>query len=125
MNNVLREAGQDLPGTKPFREDSIDRQLGKSLLIVPAAGHQQLWLQNVYPYSIANASGWVGLRGNRMGPRADQGFTLSDHADWPSLNKAVKDTGASRIIVTHGFELQYAAWLREQGYDASEAHAKV
>jgi putative mRNA 3-end processing factor len=122
MNSALREAGQDLPETKPFREDFIDKLLSKSLLIVPAAGNQQLWLKDVFPYAIAHASGWVGLRGSRMGAKADQGFTLSDHADWPSLNKAVKDTGASRIIVTHGFEKQYSTWLKEQGFDANEAH---
>lgn len=125
MNKALREAGHELPETRPFREDLIDGYLNKSLLIVPAAGHQQAWLQHLEPYSIANASGWVGIRGNRMGPKADQGFTLSDHADWPALNKAVKDTGASRIIVTHGFESQFAKWLREQGYDASEAHRRM
>ncbi len=122
MNHVLREAGCDLPSTIDFREDTLMKDLNTSLLIVPSAGPKQTWLKDVFPYSIAHASGWVGLRGNRMGPKSQQGFTLSDHADWPSLNKAVKDTGASKIIVTHGYEKQYSKWLCEQGYNAIAAH---
>jgi len=122
MNNVLRDAGCNLPPTIAFREDAENAELNKSLLLVPAASSKQAWLKDAFPYSVAHASGWVGLRDSRMGSKSRAGFTLSDHADWTSLNKAVKDTGAQRIIVTHGYERQYSAWLKEQGFDAVEAH---
>ena len=122
MNNVLRGAGCNLPSTIAFREDAENAELNKSLLLVPAASSKQAWLKDAFPYSVAHASGWVGLRDSRMGSKSRAGFTLSDHADWTSLNKAVKDTGAQRIIVTHGYERQYSAWLKEQGFDAVEAH---
>lgn len=65
----------------------------------------------------AMASGWMALRGTRRG--AGQGFVLSDHADWPGLNAAIRATGASRVLVTHGYEDAFARWLCEQGLDAA------
>jgi len=43
---------------------------------------------------------------------------LSDHADWPGLQRAIRATGAERVIVTHGYEAVMVRWLREQGFDA-------
>jgi putative mRNA 3-end processing factor len=48
----------------------------------------------------------------------DQGFVLSDHADWPGLVAAIEATGAERIFVTHGFVAPLVRWLRERGYEA-------
>ena len=48
----------------------------------------------------------------------DRGFVMSDHADWPSLQKAIGATGAERIIVTHGSTEVMVRWLCEQGLDA-------
>ena len=52
------------------------------------------------------------------------GFVLSDHADWEGLNKAVKETGAEKIYVTHGFTSSFVRWLNEKGYDAEELQVK-
>ena len=47
-----------------------------------------------------------------------RGFVLSDHADWPGLQRAIKATGAERVIVTHGQEAVMVRWLAEQGLAA-------
>ena len=60
----------------------------------------------------------MALRGVRRRRAADRGFVLSDHADWGGLNKAVADTGAERVFVTHGYTSVFRRWLEEQGYDA-------
>jgi putative mRNA 3-end processing factor len=66
------------------------------------------------------ASGWMRVRGNRRRRGYDRGFVLSDHADWPSLLRTAKETGASRIFVTHGSSETLARYLREnQGLDAA------
>ena len=44
---------------------------------------------------------------------------LSDHADWPGLQRAIVATGAERVIVTHGYEAVMVRWLTEQGLEAS------
>jgi putative mRNA 3-end processing factor len=48
----------------------------------------------------------------------DRGFVLSDHADWPGLQAAIAATGASRVIVTHGYEAVMVRWLQQQGLQA-------
>jgi putative mRNA 3-end processing factor len=58
------------------------------------------------------------LRGARRRQGVDRGFVLSDHADWPGLQRAIAATGAQRVIVTHGQEAVMVRWLREQGLDA-------
>ena len=58
------------------------------------------------------------VRGNRRRQGVDQGFALSDHADWPDLLRAIAATGASRVFVTHGRAAPLVRFLREQGLDA-------
>jgi putative mRNA 3-end processing factor len=58
------------------------------------------------------------LRGARRRHGVDRGFVLSDHADWPGLQRAIRATGAERVIVTHGYEAVMVRWLREQGLRA-------
>ena len=58
------------------------------------------------------------LRGTRRRRGVDRGFVLSDHADWPGLQRAIRESGAGRVIVTHGYEAVLVRWLHEQGLDA-------
>jgi putative mRNA 3-end processing factor len=60
----------------------------------------------------------MAIRGTKRRRAADKGFALSDHADWQGLNDAVKETGAERIYVTHGYSSQFSRWLCDLGYDA-------
>ena len=46
--------------------------------------------------------------------RADAAFPLSDHADFPSLVRYAKATGASRVFTVHGFADVLAAALRKE-----------
>ena len=64
------------------------------------------------------ASGWMRVRGNRRRRGYDRGFTLSDHADWPSLLQTIDETKAKRIYVTHGNSEVLVRYLRDQGRDA-------
>ena len=74
--------------------------------------------------SLGSASGWMQLRGARRRGGTDRGFVLSDHADWEGLNGAIRDTGAERIYVTHGYTEIFSKWLRTQGYDAHVVKTK-
>jgi putative mRNA 3-end processing factor len=58
------------------------------------------------------------LRGVRRRRAADRGFVLSDHADWAGLNRAIAETGAEVVHVTHGYTEIFARWLSDQGQDA-------
>jgi putative mRNA 3-end processing factor len=76
------------------------------------------WARRFGDSSDAFASGWMQLRGARRRRAVDRGFVLSDHADWPGLQRAIRATGAERVIVTHGYEAIMVRWLREQGLQA-------
>ena len=69
-------------------------------------------------YSDAFASGWMRLRGPRRRRGVDRGFVLSDHADWPGLLWAIEQTGAERVMVTHGSVATLVRYLSDKGLNA-------
>ena len=122
VNNVFREHGIQLPSSRLLTDD-IDRGLVRgSMIIAPGSADNTQWLRRAEPYATAVASGWMAVRSNRRRRTADRGFAMSDHADWPDLVRTVKETGAKRILVTHGYSAIFVRWLREQSYDAQELH---
>ncbi|XXS54755.1 MBL fold metallo-hydrolase RNA specificity domain-containing protein [Achromobacter xylosoxidans] len=48
----------------------------------------------------------------------DRGFVVSDHADWPDLLRTVRQTGARRVIATHGDTDALVRTLNESGIAA-------
>ena len=66
----------------------------------------------------------MALRGARRRQGVDRGFVLSDHADWPGLQRAIVATGAQRVIVTNGQEAVMVRWLGEQGLHADSVRAE-
>jgi len=40
---------------------------------------------------------------------------LSDHADWPDLLRTIEETGASRVLATHGHAEPLAKFLQSRG----------
>jgi putative mRNA 3-end processing factor len=90
-----------------------------ALIIIPPAFRTSSALDKVKQSSDAYTSGWMAMRGARRRNAVDRGFVLSDHADWDGLNSAIKETGAEKIFVTHGFSVPFARWLNTRGYQAS------
>jgi putative mRNA 3-end processing factor len=60
------------------------------------------------------------VRGNVRRRNVDGGFALSDHADWNGLLSAVKETGAEKVFVTHGFQAVFSRYLNEIGIWSAE-----
>lgn len=120
-NAVFRAHGIALPNALLLHEHVSKEALRSALVITPFISPESPMMQLLEPYSLGIASGWMGLGGAKRMGAADRGFVLSDHADFPSLNTAVKESGAERIIVTHGFTDVYSRWLCGQGYSAEAA----
>jgi putative mRNA 3-end processing factor len=117
LNAAYREAGVPLPPTQ--RLQAIDKVgLGRALVIAPPQALGSPWARQLGDFSDAFASGWMQLRGARRRQGVDRGFALSDHADWPGLQRAIAATGAGRVIVTHGYEAVMVRWLLQQGLQA-------
>ncbi len=117
LNEAYRAAGVALPATQ--RIDAVSKaDLKRALALAPPAVQGSAWARRLGECSDAFASGWMQLRGARRRQGVDRGFVLSDHADWPGLQRAIAATGASRVIVTHGYEAVMVRWLQQQGLEA-------
>ncbi|HEY5799966.1 MAG TPA: ligase-associated DNA damage response exonuclease [Burkholderiaceae bacterium] len=118
LNAVYREAGVALPATITADEAKALGVLKHALVVAPPSAAGSSWMKRFGDYSDAFASGWMLLRGARRRRAVDRGFVLSDHADWPSLLKAISATGAERVIVTHGQIPVMVRYLQDHGWEA-------
>jgi putative mRNA 3-end processing factor len=115
---AYRDAGIGLPPVL-HADDTIAREIrGRGMVVAPPSAAGSPWLRRFGTISPAMASGWMQVRGTRRRRSLDRGFVLSDHADWPGLLQVIRDTGASRVGVTHGYAAPLVRWLREHGTNA-------
>ena len=112
VTEVLRTQGYPLPPTTRI-SGPVPRD---ALVIAPPNVLNSGWAADLGPASVGFASGWMALAARRKGLQA--AFTLSDHADWPGLNLAIRETGATRVFATHGYVEPFRRWLAEAGFDA-------
>ena len=119
LNAVYRAAGVALAPTLRAADPSVDAALLKrALVLAPPSAQGTPWMRRFGDHSDAFASGWMQLRGARRRRGVDRGFVMSDHADWPGLQKAIAGTGAQRVFVTHGSVAVMVRWLTEAGLEA-------
>ena len=119
LNAVYRAAGVYLPATLSVSDAQVNPQLLKrALVLAPPSAQGTPWMNRFGNYADAFASGWMQLRGARRRRGVDRGFVMSDHADWPGLQKAILGTGAERIFVTHGSVAIMVRWLTDSGLQA-------
>ena len=118
MTDVLRSNYGFHPTTRITRDTKKEELLG-NIVLAPPSAHGGTWIRKMVPYVTASASGWMTFRGARRRRAIDRGFVLSDHADWDGLLNTVKETGAEKVIATHGYTDIFARYLREEmGLDA-------
>ncbi|WP_120994060.1 ligase-associated DNA damage response exonuclease [Stutzerimonas urumqiensis] len=119
LNRVYREAGIALPETLYAGDiKKGDPRLKQAIVLAPPSAGGSTWVRRFGDFSDGFASGWMMLRGTRRRRGVDRGFVLSDHADWPGLLWAIEQTGAERVMVTHGSVAVLVRYLRERGLDA-------
>ncbi len=116
---LYREAGVRMLPTRPVAEVSRGRSFAGELVLAPPSASGSVWRRRFGPHESALASGWMRVRGTRRRKGYDRGFALSDHADWPALLRTIEETGARRVLVTHGYADELSRYLRERGLDAA------
>lgn len=119
MNTVLQECGLTLPPWELITADTPKERFRNALVITPGSAIGTTWSNKMKPCRSAMASGWMQLRGWRRRSNIDKGFVLSDHADWDGLLRTVAETGAERVIATHGYTDLFGQYLRSTGLDAA------
>ncbi|MBL7963388.1 MAG: ligase-associated DNA damage response exonuclease [Flavobacteriales bacterium] len=119
MNTVLQECGLELPRWEHITKDTPKERFRNALVITPGSALDTTWANRMKPFSSAMASGWMQLRGWRRRANIEKGFVLSDHADWDGLLHTVRESGAERVIATHGYTDLFSQYLRSVGSDAA------
>ena len=118
LNDIYRAAGVPLPPTQRVSDVTDVSQMRRSIVLAPPSAQGTSWMKRFGDYADGFASGWMQLRGTRRRRGVDRGFVVSDHADWPGLQRAISASGAKRVFVTHGQINVMVRWLIEQGLDA-------
>ncbi|SDS57417.1 putative mRNA 3-end processing factor [Halopseudomonas sabulinigri] len=119
LTELYRDAGVAMLPTQPVSELPRDASFNGQLILAPPSAAGSRWMRRFKNASTGFASGWMRIRGNRRRRGYDQGFELSDHADWPALLATIRDCGASTVLTTHGRSDDLVRYLREhEGVDA-------
>jgi putative mRNA 3-end processing factor len=117
LNDVYRANGAPLPRTVHANEETAAELRGAGLIVAPPSVLRSRWMRRFTGREgvrTAMASGWMRVRGRRRWLSVDRGFVLSDHADFDALVRAVRESGAERVGVTHGYAEPFARWLAER-----------
>jgi putative mRNA 3-end processing factor len=118
LTQAYREAGVELAPTTYAGSVTNKKEFAGSLIVGPPSAQASTWTRKFGTPSTGFASGWMMVRGARRQRAVDRGFVLSDHADWPELNQAIRATEAETVYVTHGFSEEVVRWLNETGMNA-------
>jgi putative mRNA 3-end processing factor len=119
MIDAYREAGVVLPEVLPVIEarGRSRTSFAGELVLAPLSARGTPWMRRLGTISDAFASGLMRVRGVRRQRAYDRGFVISDHADWPALLDTVTETGAERVLATHGHAEPMARYLASMGLD--------
>ncbi len=115
---VYRQAGVPMLETLTVAEQGRQPDAAGQLILAPPSAAGTPWMRRFGRHQLGFASGWMQLRGNRRRRNVDRGFVMSDHADWPALLQTIEQTGAQRVIATHGNTDALIPFLRERGVAA-------
>jgi putative mRNA 3-end processing factor len=118
MIEAYREAGIPMLPVASATERPKGVSFAGELVLAPLSARGTPWMRRLGVVSDAFASGLMRVRGVRRQRAFDRGFVLSDHADWPGLLQTITESGASRVLATHGHAEPLARHLRERGLDA-------
>jgi putative mRNA 3-end processing factor len=123
MIEAYREAGVSMLPVTPViersgRGKSAASSFAGELVLAPLPARGTPWMRRLGDISDAFASGLMRVRGVRRQRGFDRGFVLSDHADWPALLQTIEETGASRVLATHGHAEPLARYLSERGIES-------
>ena len=122
LSEVYERHGIVLPTAVHAGKDTAKDLKNGGVIVAPPSAASGPWIRRFSGpegLRIAMVSGWMRVRGRRRWQSTDHGFVLSDHADWPGLIDAIKETGAARVGLTHGSAAVMARYLAEhEGLDS-------
>jgi putative mRNA 3-end processing factor len=118
MIDAYRDAGVVMAPTLPLIDKPRGTSFAGELVLAPLSARGTPWMRRLGNISDGLVSGLMRVRGVRRQRAYDRGFVLSDHVDWPALLQTITETGASRVLATHGHAEPLARFLKSQGLDS-------
>ena len=117
INDVYRECGIPIQDFKSF-EQTKQLKIHPWLLITsPTSGRAKL-MRKVNAKT-AIFTGWgVDEESYVYRMKVDRVFPLSDHADFNELVSTVEKCSPEKVFVSHGYDHEFAAYLKTRGFDA-------
>ncbi|MBC2608142.1 MBL fold metallo-hydrolase RNA specificity domain-containing protein [Pelagicoccus albus] len=114
LTRSCEELGWEFPPYFAFAE----RQHEGKVIISPPMPKDSEWMQSIRKPKTAMISGWALDPSSTFRYQCDKTFPISDHADYLDLLSFVAKVDPSEVYTVHGFAKEFAATLREQGYQA-------
>lgn len=109
---VYRQFGITFPGSRRLTPARRGRD---AAVVVPPRFLDASEVRQLQPQRVAAVTGW-GERARGAG--VERVIRLSDHCDFPQLLRLVEAVAPRRVHVLHGYAAEFAAALRERGYEA-------
>ncbi len=116
MTEIYRELGVKFPETQIWKKSG--RKAEKVVVIFPPQAAHSVQLRGIPNRRVAAVTGWALAPGANYRLGCDVAFPLSDHADHAELKELVKKVAPREIRTLHGFAAEFAAELREEGWNA-------
>ena len=114
VNRVYESHGVAFPNVRPLGPEGPERD---EVVVAPPNLARSPAMRGIRKRRTAFLSGWA-VDGARFFRDVDAAFPLSDHADFPSLVRYAKATGAGRVFTVHGHAEDLARALRREGIRA-------
>ncbi len=113
LNQCYRDLGFQIPEASKVKDGIQFRHYVGQLIIAPPTVLKTAWLYRFNQVSTALCSGWVLEEGLVQKRGADVGFCISDHADFPELEKHIKRCQAEVVYLMHGDKARMARHLSD------------
>ena len=116
MTEIYRELGVKFPETQVWKKSG--KRPEKAVVIFPPQAAHSVQLRGIANRRVAAVTGWALAPGANYRLGCDVAFPLSDHADHAELKEMVKKVSPREIRTLHGFAGEFAAELRDEGWNA-------
>ena len=111
LNTYYAEA--DIPLCPAERAADGPSGPSRELILAPPQVAGSRFLKRFGATELAMASGWMQVRGIRRRAAINQGFVVSDHADWDGLLRTISQSKAHTVYATHGETRVLTRYLNE------------
>jgi putative mRNA 3-end processing factor len=115
VNRVYEARGVELPGARALGPELPARG---EVVVAPPHLARSAAILRLPRRRTAVLTGWAVEGGKFRYRGMDAAFPLSDHADFPSLLRYARATGARRVFTVHGHAEELARALRAEGIRA-------